>query len=421
MDPVMQKIDEAILLIVLRRQRRMRQEEERSSRRRFWVHPMVSNRFSTGYFGNIYSQLRSYPTKFFNFTRMSVPLFDDLLERLRPRLTRMDTVMRSSVSPEERMLVTLRFLATGQSYASLHHYFLLGLSTVSKIIKETCVAIWEELHNVVMPEPTEDIWESVVDTFWEKTQFPNCIGALDGKHIRVKKPPHSGSSYFNYKKYFSVVLLALSDAHLKFLFVDVGAYGSQGDARIFRESAFGRRLHEGRLNIPESRPLPCTEEPSLPLVMVADEAFGLAENLMRPYSGTGLSRQQKIFNYRLSRARHVVECAFGGVIEVVTSCPAILSIIPHGTDSPGFPGCLGGPALKEAAGLQAAELEVTVVEAAMVPAEDFSGPVDRGRERHLFIQASPSSSPAHCFRCQKRFFMSATEPRCDLLYYSSVL
>lgn len=108
MDPVMQKIDEAILLIVLRRQRRMRQEEERSSRRQFWVHPMVSNRFSTGYFGNIYSQLRSYPTKFFNFTRMSVPLFDDLLERLRPRLTRMDTVMRSSVSPEERMLVTLR-------------------------------------------------------------------------------------------------------------------------------------------------------------------------------------------------------------------------------------------------------------------------------------------------------------------------
>lgn len=173
------------------------------------------------------------------------------------------------------------------------------------------MAIWEELHNVVMPEPTEDIWESVVDTFWEKTQFPNCIGALDGKHIRVKKPPHSGSSYFNYKKYFSVVLLALSDAHLKFLFVDVGAYGSQGDARIFRESAFGRRLHEGRLNIPESRPLPCTEEPSLPLVMVADEAFGLAENLMRPYSGTGLSRQQKIFNYRLSRARRVVECAFG--------------------------------------------------------------------------------------------------------------
>ncbi|XP_040214550.1 uncharacterized protein LOC120944863 [Rana temporaria] len=312
MDPVILKIDEAIILIALRRQRRRRQQEERSRRQhQYWVHPMVSHRVSTGHFCNLYSELRSYPTKFMNFTRMSVPRFDDLLERLRPRLTRMDTVMRNSVSPEERLLVTLRFLATGQSYVTLHHYFLLGITTVSRVVKETCVAIWEELHDIVMPEPTEEIWESVVDTFWEKTQFPNCIGALDGKHIRVKKPPHSGSSYFNYKKYFSVVLLALSDAHLKFLFVDVGAYGSQGDGRIFRESAFGRRVHAGQLNIPESRPLPCTKEPSLPLVMVADEAFGLAENLMRPYSGCGLNRQQKVYNYRLSRARHVVECAFG--------------------------------------------------------------------------------------------------------------
>lgn len=185
------------------------------------------------------------------------------------------------------------------------------------------MAIWEELKQVVMPEPTEEIWEAVVDEFWEKTQFPNCIGALDGKHIRVKKPPQSGSAYFNYKKYFSVVLLALADAHLQFIAVDVGAYGSQGDARIFRESTFGRRLHEGRLNIPASRPLPCTDEPNLPLVMVADEAFGLAENLMRPYSGYGLSHSKKIFNYRLSRARRVVECAFGvcsAKFRVLLSC-----------------------------------------------------------------------------------------------------
>lgn len=192
----------------------------------------------------------------------------------------------------------------------LHHYFLLGLTTVAKVTRETCVAIWEELHEVVMSEPTENILESVVDTFWEKTQFPNCIGVLDEKHIRVKKPPHSGSLYFKYKKYFSVVLLAIADAHLKFLAVDVGAHGSQGDAHIFRESFFGHRLHEGRLNIPPSRSLPCTEEPSFALVMVADEAFGLAENLMRPYSGYSFSLQQKIYNYRLSHAR-VVECAFG--------------------------------------------------------------------------------------------------------------
>ncbi|XP_040203820.1 uncharacterized protein LOC120935825 isoform X2 [Rana temporaria] len=111
MDPVLQKVDEAIILIALRR----RQEEERSRRRhQYWVHPMVSHRVSTGYFHNLYSELRIYPNKCINFTRMSVARFDDLLERLRPRLTRMDTAMHNSVSPEERLLVTLRFLATGQ-------------------------------------------------------------------------------------------------------------------------------------------------------------------------------------------------------------------------------------------------------------------------------------------------------------------
>ena len=107
----MQKVDEAILLIILRRMRRRRQleeENERSRRRRFWVHPVMLQRLSVGYFTTMYTQLRMYPDKWYNFSRMSVPLFDDLLEKLRPRLSRMDTNMRSSVSPEERLLVTLR-------------------------------------------------------------------------------------------------------------------------------------------------------------------------------------------------------------------------------------------------------------------------------------------------------------------------
>lgn len=65
--------------------------------------------------------------------------------------------------------------------------------------------------------------------------------------------------------------MALADANLQFIFVDVGAYGSQGDARIFLESALGRWLHEEQLGIPSCRPLPGTIEPSLPLVMTADK------------------------------------------------------------------------------------------------------------------------------------------------------
>jgi hypothetical protein len=51
-----------------------------------------------------------------------------------------------------------------------------------------------------MPVPNEDDWNTTADEFWVRWQFPNCIGALDGKHITIQAPKSSGSLYWNYKK-----------------------------------------------------------------------------------------------------------------------------------------------------------------------------------------------------------------------------
>lgn len=72
-------------------------------------------------------------------------------------------------------------------------------------------------------------WVNVVgnaENFYSRQQFPNCIGAIDGKHIKIRCPPNSGSDfYINYKQYFSIVLLAICDAQYKFTWVDIGQCG----------------------------------------------------------------------------------------------------------------------------------------------------------------------------------------------------
>lgn len=163
-----------------------------------------------------------------------------------------------------------------------------------------------------LPEPTLQTWESVASRFEQRWQFPHCVGALDGKHVVIKKPGKSGSSYFNYKHTFSVVLLATVDADYKFTTVDVGAMGRFSDGSLFSSSVLGKKLMKQTLILPAPAQLP-TIAHRVPYVFVGDEAFPLSENLMRPYPRryvTG-NYEHQIFNARLSRARQTVECAFG--------------------------------------------------------------------------------------------------------------
>ncbi|KAM5165185.1 LOW QUALITY PROTEIN: uncharacterized protein ACMZJ9_007622 [Mantella aurantiaca] len=282
----------------------------RRRRRRYWVHPIVSSRPSMGEFHLLYGQMRDHPEKFADYFRMSIASFDELLSLVSEGIRRDDTNYRMAISPVERLVVTLRYLATGASYASLHFEFRLGKSTISYFVTDTCKKIWSVLIYNYMAMPTKEKWRELSNTFMEKTQFPNCLGAIDGKHIRMVMPPASGSRYFNYKK-FSIVLMAVADANYNLISVDVGSYGSAPDSSVFQHSEFYKQLSQGQLDIPEPRPLPGTSDPDFPMVFVADEAFAISKNLMRPYSSRSLDEKRTNFNYCLYMARRMVECTFG--------------------------------------------------------------------------------------------------------------
>jgi len=160
-----------------------------------------------------------------------------------------------------------------------------------------------------MPDKKEE-WMEVAEGFQEKWNYPFCLGALDGKHVKIKSPECSGSMYFNYKHYFSIVLLALVDANYKFLYVDVGSAGRNGDAGIFADSSLKGAMDRGLLNFPAPYVLPGTED-TCSYHIVGDDAFGLSKNLMKPYSHRNVEKDVRIYNYRCSRARRCVENAFG--------------------------------------------------------------------------------------------------------------
>lgn len=186
----------------------------------------------------------------------------------------------------------------------------IGKTTARNIIIETCHVIWEIISPSQLPVPTESDFKRISEEYYTRWNIPNCIGAVDGKHVVIRAPKKTGSEYFNYKKSFSLVLMATCDAYMRFTMVDIGAAGGNHDSIVFKKSGLGIGLLNKTLQIPAPKPLPKTSV-TLPHFIVADAAFPLHENIIRPYPGNYLDEKKKIFNYRVSRARRTIESAFG--------------------------------------------------------------------------------------------------------------
>eukprot|EP00112_Aurelia_sp_Birch-Aquarium-sp1_P024660 Seg788.16 transcript_id=Seg788.16/GoldUCD/mRNA.D3Y31 product="Protein ALP1-like" protein_id=Seg788.16/GoldUCD/D3Y31 len=161
------------------------------------------------------------------------------------------------ICPLARLTLALRFLATGETYRSLSFQFRISKAAVSYIVKEVCTAIIKNMAPLYLKTPkSQEEWEGIAQNFEKKWQFPNCIGAIDGKHLVMQPPPEAASKYYNYKHTHSIILLAVVGPNYECIYADVGTIGRVSDGGVWSKCNLARKIENDPNFLPPSRCLP---------------------------------------------------------------------------------------------------------------------------------------------------------------------
>ncbi|XP_064475737.1 uncharacterized protein LOC135389632 [Ornithodoros turicata] len=184
---------------------------------------------------------RTYSVK---YCRISPEQFDILQRLVEKDLTKAH-LCREPISSAERLAFTRRYLSSGIDFKDIAMAYRVGIETAREAIHLTCGVLWAKLKDLYMKPPSPTEWAEISKGFAERWQLPNCIGAVDGKHVRIVAPKRTDSLYYNYKvpftcaltSYearttacvqwfskqgaFSVVLMAVVDSHYRFVVIDV--------------------------------------------------------------------------------------------------------------------------------------------------------------------------------------------------------
>jgi hypothetical protein len=94
---------------------------------------------------------------------------------------------------------------------------------------------------------TEDKRICTGQQFERKWNFPNCLGAVNGKHMNITPPQGNGSYFWNYKSFNSLVLMAIANANYEFIYCDIGTNGRVSDGGVIENTTFYNKLLNGNL------------------------------------------------------------------------------------------------------------------------------------------------------------------------------
>lgn len=231
--------------------------------------------------------------------------FSKLCKDLGPYICAKTTRLREAIPVNKRVAIGLYRLTSSAEMRSISHIFGVGISTVH--IVHAVVTRYKGL--IKFPTTRESLLKTAQE-FEDLCQYPLCIGSLDGCHIPCSPPKEQATDYYNYKGWYSSVLLAVCNARYLFSFVHIGTPGRSNDGFIFRHSYLHEELksktrYYRRLGKKVGHTI-------VPLHLIADSAFPLEPFLMKPYpEHSKMPDTERQFNFRLSSARRVIENAFG--------------------------------------------------------------------------------------------------------------
>jgi len=200
-------------------------------------------------------------------------------------------------------------------------------------VNEVCQAIEKNLGPEYLKFPSShEEWLNIASQFELRWNFPNCIGAIDGKHIIMQPPANAGSYYYNYKHTNSIVLMAVAGPDYECLYADVGTNGRVSDGGVWNKCTLSQGIEDGSVSLPPPKCLPYGVA-EIPHVFVGDDAFALKKNLMKPYAQNGLTMEKRVYNYRHSRARRISENLFGIVTNRFRVFRTVLQLAPRTIES----------------------------------------------------------------------------------------
>ncbi|PFX15431.1 putative nuclease HARBI1 [Stylophora pistillata] len=272
--------------------------------RSVWAFPRISGVLETE-FMNLSEQrwLESY--------RVPKRTFQQLVHSLQG-VERAATRMRRPVPVVTIVVMLLKRLGKGLDYREIGDEFGVGASTAGEKVNTAMWFLIETKKYMISRLQEGRNSEVIIEGFFIRWNFPQCVGAIDSTYIPIKTPQNHHTDYFNRKSFHSVIVQAVCDSEFCITDICAGWPGKAHDARVLSRSKIGEKLINGTVVAGHNTLARDINGTAIEPFLVGDPAYPFCKHLMKDFTGSNLSSEKEYFNYRLNCARIQIERTFEG-------------------------------------------------------------------------------------------------------------